>query len=169
MSAEDHNGGRSPSVNPTKIDNSVDDLAKRLARGTISRREAVRLMGAALLGGALASVPGLAWAAPRDNSACAQCCQETFPWGLERGQCISACARGEGPCGPCPQTCCCNCVGQLPDGSIGVIACNLEITTVDACVDYCQVEVGGSGSAFGCRQPGEGTQLVCGPEGSYCQ
>jgi hypothetical protein len=27
MSAEDHNGGRSPSVNPTKVDQSLDDLA----------------------------------------------------------------------------------------------------------------------------------------------
>jgi hypothetical protein len=103
MSAEDYNGGHSPSVNPTKVDHSLDDLAKGLARGTISRREAVRLMGAALLGGALASVPGMALGQSGGNSACAQCCQETFPPGRERGQCVSACAQGEGPCGPCPK------------------------------------------------------------------
>lgn len=62
MAAENHNGGRSPSVDPTKVDQSLDDLAKGLAGGTISRREAVRLVGATLLGGALASVLGFAWA-----------------------------------------------------------------------------------------------------------
>jgi hypothetical protein len=60
MAAQDHNRGRSPSVIPTNVDHSLDDLANGLARGTISRREAVRLLGVTLLGGALASVPGVA-------------------------------------------------------------------------------------------------------------
>jgi len=41
---------------------SFDELAKGLASGTLSRGKALRLMGAALLGGALASLPGGAWA-----------------------------------------------------------------------------------------------------------
>jgi hypothetical protein len=87
MAAEDHTG-----------EHSFDELARGLASGTISRRNALRLMGAALVGGALASIPGMAWAAKGGNSACAKFCRENFPPGRERGECISAGARGEGPC-----------------------------------------------------------------------
>ena len=41
---------------------SFDELAKGLASGTLSRGKALKLMGAALVGGALASLPGGAWA-----------------------------------------------------------------------------------------------------------
>jgi hypothetical protein len=37
---------------------SFDDLAKGLASGEVSRGRAIRMMGAALVGGALASIPG---------------------------------------------------------------------------------------------------------------
>jgi len=40
----------------------LDDLAKGLASDTLSRGKAIRWMGGALLGAALASVPGVAWA-----------------------------------------------------------------------------------------------------------
>jgi hypothetical protein len=43
-------------------EHSLDELAKELATGTLSRGKAIRWMGGALLGAALASVPGLAWA-----------------------------------------------------------------------------------------------------------
>jgi hypothetical protein len=62
MAAEDHDGGGSPTVNPTKVDHSVDVLAKELASGTVSRRKVLRMLGAALVGGVLASVPRVAWA-----------------------------------------------------------------------------------------------------------
>ena len=42
---------------------SLDELAKGLASGTLSRGKALRWMGGALLGAALASFPGVAWAA----------------------------------------------------------------------------------------------------------
>ena len=42
-------------------ESSFDELAKRLASGEVSRGQALRMMGAALVGGALASVPGIAW------------------------------------------------------------------------------------------------------------
>jgi hypothetical protein len=42
----------------TNREGSFDELAKGLAAGTLSRGKALRLMGAALVGGALASVPG---------------------------------------------------------------------------------------------------------------
>jgi hypothetical protein len=106
MAAENHKGGGSPSVNPTNVDHSLDDLAKGLARGTISRREAVRLVGAALLGGALASVPGFAWAQPErrrvpDSADCEAYCTQSFPAGPERAQCLSQGAKGSGPCYEC--------------------------------------------------------------------
>lgn len=47
----------------TRTELSLDELAKGLANGTVSRRGALRMMGTALLGGALASMPGIAWAA----------------------------------------------------------------------------------------------------------
>jgi hypothetical protein len=50
--------------NPTR-GHSFDELAKGLASGSVSRRQALRLMGGALLGGMLASIPGLAQAVPR--------------------------------------------------------------------------------------------------------
>ena len=43
---------------------SFDELASELASGTLSRGKALRLIGAALVGGVLASLPGRAQAAP---------------------------------------------------------------------------------------------------------
>ncbi len=88
---------------------SIDELAKGLAAGTVSRRKALRLMGAALVGGALASIPGVALAA---SAKCGgQTC--TAP--------KTACIRGSGKprcgCPSCPvpvmnqdpDTCRCGC------------------------------------------------------------
>jgi len=44
------------------VDTSLDNVARGLADGTLSRGRALRLMGAALMSGALASIPGIAWA-----------------------------------------------------------------------------------------------------------
>lgn len=44
---------------------SFDELARGIATGTVSRGKALRLLGAALLGATLASIPGLARAVPR--------------------------------------------------------------------------------------------------------
>jgi len=85
MAAEDHNGGRSPSVNPTKVDHSVDALARGLADGTVSRRKALRLMGGVLLGGTLASIPGIAWA--KNNPKCKKDSQCSAGQGCCNGVC----------------------------------------------------------------------------------
>jgi len=82
-------------------EHSFDELARGLASGTLSRRKALKLMGAALVGSALASIPGVALAAGEGgNRECVKCCKEKFGPGRERGRCISAGARGE-----CPVTC----------------------------------------------------------------
>ena len=52
---------------------SFDELAKGLAGGTISRGKALRLLGAALFGGAVASVPGVAWANDRCSEGQTRC------------------------------------------------------------------------------------------------
>ena len=112
MAAEDHNKGRSTRIKPAKVNHSLDELAKGLFGGTISRLEAVRLLGAALLGGTLVSVPGFAWASgglgldaaagrvPL-SGACASYCTQTFPASPERAQCLSKGAQGSGPCYEC--------------------------------------------------------------------
>jgi len=46
-------------------ESSFDALAKGMASGSVSRGKALRLMGAALIGGTLAAVPGLALAKPK--------------------------------------------------------------------------------------------------------
>jgi hypothetical protein len=132
----------------TNRERSFDELARGLASGTLSRRKALKLMGAALVGGALASVPGVAWAARGGNSACAKFCRENFPPGRERGQCISAGARGEGPCF---------------DGNGGGTVCTAH---GDTCVN----EFGETGQCC-CNPPsGEPTTncICCFGEGVFC-
>jgi hypothetical protein len=79
---------------------SFDELAKGLANGTISRRQALRWMGGALAGAAFASVPGVAFAAAGGNTACDEFCHENFS-GREAGECTSAGTQGTGPCYSC--------------------------------------------------------------------
>jgi hypothetical protein len=69
-----------------------DELASGLASGSISRRKALRLMGAALVGGTLGSLGGVAAAddCKRNGKACkknSQCCS---------GNCVN------GTCSACP-------------------------------------------------------------------
>src|SRR5215203_2258070 len=56
-------------MSPEARDRSFDELTRGLASGTLSRGKALRLMGAALVGGALASIPGIAWAKPKPADA----------------------------------------------------------------------------------------------------
>ena len=46
----------------------LDELAKALASGTVSRRQALKLIGASLAGAAAALIPGVAAAAPRPHA-----------------------------------------------------------------------------------------------------
>lgn len=67
MAAEDRNGEGSTQAECTGCgprESSFDELAKELASGTISRRGVLRLIGSAIVGTVLASVSGVAWAAP---------------------------------------------------------------------------------------------------------
>jgi hypothetical protein len=147
-------GERSKVVSEDARDRSLDELAKGLASGTLSRRKALHLMGAALLGGALASVPGVALAAPKPGSgrggggksACAKYCQSLFGANTPaEQQCVSEGTAGTGPCFSCsPTTGCgpnfqkptCTVTGQSYNCSTCQCECPSPQTVVDgACVD----------------------------------
>jgi hypothetical protein len=83
-----------------------DDLARGLADGTLTRGKALRLMGSLLVGSALGSIPGVAWANDDDDDRC--------PEGQTR--CGERCVNlrfNERHCGSCFNRCrstqsCCN-------------------------------------------------------------
>ena len=93
-------------------DHSFDELARGLASGTVSRRRALKLVGGALLGGVLASIPGVAaWA---QRSPCGPgmhpcpdfgCCPTPVPANPCR-QAGEVCGRVGGLCEP---ACDCEC------------------------------------------------------------
>src|SRR5215217_1077485 len=112
MAAEEHNGGRSPSENPTKVDRSLDELARDLATSNVSRGRVLKIMGGALLGSVLAAVPGVAWA---DDDRCSE----------GQTRCEDRCVnlqKNEHHCGSCSNRCPegSECVGgecQCPSGT----------------------------------------------------
>ena len=79
-------------MSPEVRDHSFDELTRGLASGTLSRRKALRLMGAALVGGALASIPGIALAKPNKPEG-AKCKHDK--------QCASGNCSSSGTCAPC--------------------------------------------------------------------
>jgi len=86
---------------------SFDELARGLASGELSRRKALKLMGAGLVGGTLASLGfgGVAAAAPpgctRNGEPCRrdkQCCSGNCS---SRGRCVSGPSGGLASVPPC--------------------------------------------------------------------
>jgi Stigma-specific protein, Stig1 len=59
-------------MSPEARDHSFDELTRGLADGTLSRGKALRLMGGLLVGSALGSLPGVAWANDDDDDRCPQ-------------------------------------------------------------------------------------------------
>jgi hypothetical protein len=92
-----------------------DELASGLASGSLSRGKALKLIGAALLGGTLASVPGVAWGAkPPGNQGCpiagqvkvkGQCiCEGTLFTPVGGGDPICFCGlQCQASCADCPE------------------------------------------------------------------
>ena len=64
-----------------------DELAKALASRSLSRRDALRWLGAALFGGAVASIPGVAFAKPKPGK-CTKDEQCPAGQGCVDGQCV---------------------------------------------------------------------------------
>ena len=106
-------------------EHSFDELARGLANGSISRRKAIRLMGAALVGGTLASFPGGAWAAKGGRSSCAKFCQSLFGANTpEEAECVSAARTGQGPCFTCTTETGCGPNFTKPPCSEGPYSCD---------------------------------------------
>jgi hypothetical protein len=78
-------------MSPEAREHSFDELTRGLASGSISRGKALRLMGAALVGGVLASIPGVAMAKPKPAG---RKCNHNHQ--CESGNCV------DGECSPCP-------------------------------------------------------------------
>jgi hypothetical protein len=103
------------------VERSFDELAIGLSSGSLSRGKALRLMGAALVGGALASIPGIAWAKPKkpEGTKCNhnhQCASE---------QCLDGrCVLGGSTCDGeiCGALCCTADESCWSDGTIGQVA-----------------------------------------------
>jgi hypothetical protein len=92
-------------MSPEARERSFDELASGLASGTLSRGKALRLLGAALLGGALAFTPKVAEAAlhkcdsagecPKGGSCCAgTCCGVPGEPGPSCFPAASSCGKG---------------------------------------------------------------------------
>ncbi len=98
---------------PRGFEKFFEAISRRLADG-MSRRDALRLFGGIA---AAATLPGCAGddgsvtgpmspglrlgkstAPGQAHKNCVEICKQLFPPGAERGACISAAARGEGPC-----------------------------------------------------------------------
>jgi hypothetical protein len=104
-------------VSQQTTNRSFDELARGLASGSISRGKALKLMGAALLGGTLASVVGIGEAAA-DRGGCkrigkhckniSQCCTRT----CEGGICACIPDGDETPCADDSQCCSGNCANE---------------------------------------------------------
>ena len=124
MPKEDHTSTRSHQGVPQggAVELSLDELAKGLATGTISRGKAIRWMGGALVGAALASVPGVAWANDRcseGQTRCGERCVTLQTNERHCGSCRNRCAstqtccggryvnlkRSERHCGSCSNSC----------------------------------------------------------------
>jgi hypothetical protein len=106
-------------MSPEARDHSFDELTRGLANGTLSRGKALRLMGAALVGGALASIPGIAWAKPNKPEGAK--CKHNHQ--CESGFCVGGVCRGaaEPICTPsCPEDCACV---VTVDGTTSCISC----------------------------------------------
>ena len=108
MAAEDRNGEVSTQgerTEPTTREHSFDTLTRGLANGSISRRKALRVLGASLAGSVMAAIPGAAIAAPPPTT----CLKETKPCKTNTDCCSQNCETRNGKlvCGPAVQ-----CTGQ---------------------------------------------------------
>jgi hypothetical protein len=185
MAAEDRNGEVSTQgecTDCTTRERSFDAIARGLANGSISRRRALRLLGGALVGGAVASIPGVGWlagsngeaqAAPGDapgGSTCSnsgqsctaqKCCEGlsclTDPTNSTEKFCCPL--ESELVCGSkcCPAGALLGCTAGKCQCPVGEIECpNLNnLTGTGKCVNL-QEDVdncGGCGIGFSCPEP----------------
>jgi hypothetical protein len=154
-------------MSPEAREHSFDELTRGLASGSISRGRALRLMGAALVGGALGSLGGVAAAdeeckpLTKKCTKNAQCCSgNCSKIGTSRfGTCAAGCTSNGGTCSTSTD-CCSGLVCKGPSG---------QRTCAESCIppnaigcDPDQINSCAGGIAGGCS---------CNPEasgGGYC-
>jgi hypothetical protein len=161
------------------VELSLDELAKGLATGTLSRSKAIRWMGGALLGAALASLPGMAWAndcrrlgreCRRDSQCCSRNCVR---WGDHKvcgcpegkTRCNDRCVNlktNENHCGRCSKRCAAGqecvagvCQGGCPSGTTrcgtgGCLDLSTDNDNCGTCGNHC-LDVGGICQNGECR------------------
>jgi hypothetical protein len=132
-------------MSPEARERSFDELARGLASGTLSRGRALKLMGAALVGGTLASL-GIGEAAANDCKRNGKRCKKN-----------TQCCSGNCVNGTCAQTC-----TFAGDGGVGECTganCNC-FPSISGPPDYCAFAVVGSGKT--CVNDSE-----C-PPGEFC-
>jgi hypothetical protein len=134
-------------------EHTLDNLSRMLADESVSRARAVRLLGAALVGGLLASIPGGAKAAPlvcedpTPQKCGRQCCnavQVCCGSGGKARCCLAdaICCPGGGTCCP-PNTTCCQGEGRTICCPQGEICCRFGGgSTMCATPDFCESEGG---------------------------
>jgi hypothetical protein len=166
-------------VSQQTANRTFDELTRGLASGSISRGRALRLMGAALVGGTLSSL-GLGGVAAADPPGCKRngktcrldrtCCS---------GNCAGrtcACQSNGGSCSTGSQCCSGNCSSGTccPSGTVRVNgACATPCTGFGTCPASCPgciFGAGGGGAAY-CR--GSGALSMCTshadcPSGQFC-
>jgi Stigma-specific protein, Stig1 len=136
---------------------SLDELAKGLATGTLSRGKALRWMGSAFLGAALASFPGVAWAAcPTGQTRCGDRCVDLQTNERHCGSCRNRCGSN--------QTCCQGRCVNLKRSERHCGSCSNRCAEGQECVGgVCQ-----GGCPSGTTPCGTGTSVTCCQTGQEC-
>jgi Stigma-specific protein, Stig1 len=172
-----------------KEESFFDELARGLADGTLSRGKAIRWMGSALVGAALASVPGVAWANDRcseGQTRCGERCVNLKTNERHCGSCRNRCGseqtccggrcvnlkRSERHCGRCGKSCAegeeCDhgvCKGSCPQGDPVCTGCACETVACTPGTFGCNPNA--TTDSF-CFANAEGGGTTCGCTFSIC-
>jgi hypothetical protein len=156
---------------------SFDELARGLADGSVTRGKALKLMGAALLGGTLGSL-GIGGEAAADPPGCkrngkkckqnTQCCSRNCVNGTcackglfsdcnNNSECCSGYCNPQGACDQNLVTCRCQDGFENPDLCTTTQACGDTTALNQFCNSYCSSVERVSGVAVACSQGGCGT------------
>src|SRR5918994_5007492 len=149
-------------MSPEAREHSFDELTRGLASGSISRGRALRLMGAALVGGTLASLGiGEAAADPPGCKRAGKRCREDEQCGsgtCTEGHCAAACPSGQVMCGGrCVSNTC-----RDPGQTFNTTTCQCEPTGTTEVICFCN-----DGSEISACRTGDCSEefrnAVCGP------
>jgi hypothetical protein len=157
-------------------EHSFDELAKGLASGAVSRRRALKLLGLAIGGGLLSSIPGLAWGqeGPPEGKVPPQA--KGPPAGVQG--CPEGQARVQGECRPVCITVtssqCCVCEVGTPEGGVESVGCVDRAAFVQEqggpidCHELCRIEYGETARCGPCFGAIDLTAFrsICSPSGT---